>query len=344
MKLFKKKKIVFFLIAPILSGFLLYFFSFTNNAEALNTSATTILQVTVGATCGNNIVEGSEECDGTDLNGATCQNQGYDTGTLTCDSCTLNISSCSNNTGGGGGGTYIPPIVATQTILQGKAYPGAEITILIDGSVATIITADALANFKTTLTTLNAGVYTFGLWAEDKQGRKSLTFSFTVTITADRVTTISGIFIPPTIELEKTNLLKGDTLKIIGQAAPESTVIIQIESEETITREVEVASGGDWEDLFNTSPLIEGQHTVKAKADNNGLASSFSKVLAFYIGQYSASDVCVMTDFNKDGKTNLVDFSIMLYWWGKYNPCVDQNKNGIVDLPDFSILMYWWTG
>jgi len=40
----------------------------------------------------------------------------------------------------------------------------------------------------------------------------------------------------------------------------------------------------------------------------------------------------------------LVDFSIMLYWWGKYNPGVDMNQDGIVNLPDFSILMYYWTG
>ena len=45
-----------------------------------------------------------------------------------------------------------------------------------------------------------------------------------------------------------------------------------------------------------------------------------------------------------NGKTNLVDFSILLYWWGKYNPAVDLNQDGIVNLPDFSILMYYWTG
>ena len=35
--------------------------------------------------CGNNGQEGTEVCDGTDLNGESCQTQGFDTGTLTCN-------------------------------------------------------------------------------------------------------------------------------------------------------------------------------------------------------------------------------------------------------------------
>lgn len=47
------------------------------------------------AACGNNVVEGAEACDGTDLAGETCVTQGYDGGTLSCDSlCTLNTTTC----------------------------------------------------------------------------------------------------------------------------------------------------------------------------------------------------------------------------------------------------------
>jgi hypothetical protein len=43
---------------------------------------------------------------------------------------------------------------------------------------------------------------------------------------------------------------------------------------------------------------------------------------------------------------NLVDFSILAYWYLKPNPDpkVDLNSDGIVDLVDFSILAYYWTG
>ncbi len=54
-------------------------------------------------TCGNNIIEGTESCDGTALAGQTCSTRpgSFTGGSLTCSaSCTFNISQCT--TGGGG--------------------------------------------------------------------------------------------------------------------------------------------------------------------------------------------------------------------------------------------------
>ncbi len=52
-----------------------------------------------------------------------------------------------------------------------------------------------------------------------------------------------------------------------------------------------------------------------------------------------------VADLNRDGRVDLVDFSILLYNWGRpQNPVADLNADGRVDLVDFSILLYWWTG
>ncbi|MDO8522780.1 MAG: hypothetical protein Q7S12_00630 [bacterium] len=257
-------------------------------------------------------------------------------------------SAGNGNTGGGGGGggggvTVLPE--ATKVVIQGKAYPTASIAVLKDGTVATIIQADSLANFKVELANITAGVWTFGLWAEDKAGRKSITFSFTVTVVKDMTTTIAGIFLPPTIELEKTNLAKGESLKILGQTAPQSELSIHIESAQEVVKTTKAGTDGNWNYLFNTNVLEEGAHTTRAKAeDPTGLLSSFSKTLSFYVGKYGTTEISAKADFNKDGKTNLIDFSMLLYWWEKYNPGVDQNRDGKIDLKDFSILMYYWTG
>jgi hypothetical protein len=49
------------------------------------------------AVCGNGVQEGAEQCDGGDLNGESCQTQGYNSGTLSCNpDCTFNTSGCSN--------------------------------------------------------------------------------------------------------------------------------------------------------------------------------------------------------------------------------------------------------
>jgi len=48
-----------------------------------------------GTVCGNGLREGSESCDGTDLNSQTCSSQGFSSGTLTCNSdCTFNTTAC----------------------------------------------------------------------------------------------------------------------------------------------------------------------------------------------------------------------------------------------------------
>jgi hypothetical protein len=301
----------------------------------------------ISAICGNNIKEEGEQCDGSDLGGQTCTSLGYSGGTLSCYSnCTFNTSNCFFAGGGGGGGAPPPPPpTQTMVVLQGKAYPLAKITILKDGEVGQITRADINANFKAEIKNISGGVWNFSLWAEDSKGRKSITISFAVTILEGKITTISNIFIPPTIELEKTRLAKGENLNIFGQTAPESQISIHVESPEEIIKTTKAKRTGDWDYSLDTSPLEEGMHTTKARAESpEGLKSAFSSVLAFYVGKYKPEEICPRADFNKDGRTNLIDFSILLYWWGKYNPCVDMNGDGIVNLPDFSILLYYWTG
>ena len=52
-------------------------------------------------------------------------------------------------------------------------------------------------------------------------------------------------------------------------------------------------------------------------------------------------------DFNDDGKCNLVDLSIMLFFFERSGPSIaryDLNVNNRVDFPDVSVLMFYWTG
>jgi hypothetical protein len=62
----------------------------------LKASSTSPLNITVGTSvCGNLLKEQGEDCDNTDLNGKTCENLGFDGGTLTCDiACSFETASC----------------------------------------------------------------------------------------------------------------------------------------------------------------------------------------------------------------------------------------------------------
>lgn len=53
----------------------------------------------------------------------------------------------------------------------------------------------------------------------------------------------------------------------------------------------------------------------------------------------------ITCDFNNDGFCNIVDLSILLYWYGKTGPQIaryDLNSDKKIDLKDISILFYHW--
>jgi len=101
-----------------------------------------------GSTCGDNIIEGTEDCDGTNLGGATCESEGQGTGDLSCNSnCTFDYSGCSSPTASytitsshGSNGTIFP--LGAVTVLEGASkkfnlYPNAGYdvdTVSIDGA------------------------------------------------------------------------------------------------------------------------------------------------------------------------------------------------------------------
>jgi len=340
----------------------------TEFAEASSFSTSVIITV-----CGNGVLDAGEICDDGSSNGQytySAENKfcntncdgwapycgdgqvqsGYgeecdDGNNVSGDGCSASCKSeAPPGGGGGGGGVFVPPAVLTKVVIKGKAYPLSLITLLQDGRVATTIIADSQANFTAEITDLTPGIYTFSVWASDEQGRKSIAFSFTTNIAKDMTTTVSGIFLPPTIELSRTLLRKGETFNILGQTAPESDISISVNSSEII-KKVQAETDGTWFYSFDTTLLEEGSHTARAKATSpEGLLSTFSQTLAFNVGKEIAG-VIKKADINKDQRVNLVDFSILLYNWGiPKNSSVDLNGDGKVNLVDFSIMLYWWTG
>ncbi len=56
------------------------------------------------AECGNGTIDGTEVCDGDDLDGASCADHGFSAGSLACsESCTLVLDACENEAGCGDG-------------------------------------------------------------------------------------------------------------------------------------------------------------------------------------------------------------------------------------------------
>ena len=237
------------------------------------------------------------------------------------------------------------PGLAT-VIFKGKAYPYAFLTILKNGKVAATFSAEDSGLFEAKLTGLEGGRYVFSVWAEDTKGRRSVTLSFELEILIGTVTTISGIFISPTIEVFPTQVERGGEVSIFGHSFPESDIRIHISPLNEI-KETQTSLKGEWLYNLDTEGLADGQYDVKAKAfHGDGDQSQFSQKLSFLVVP-KVELVCWGADLNFDGRVDIIDFSILLYFWGQTNPansCADINFDGIVDIFDFSIMMYWWTG
>ncbi len=253
--------------------------------------------------------------------------------------------------GGGsvGGGSSASNGVVPQVNFLGRAYPLSKVTVLKDGQVAITTIAGPDANFSVGLSGISTGNYIFSLYGEDNKGQRSTLFNFPLYITENAATTIGGIFIAPTIDVDKDQVKRGENIAIFGQSAPDSEITVSVNSDQEIFEKVKAKQDGSYLYNFDTSPLEDGQHSTKSKSAISGEISSFGKSVGFIIGSTSiakAAVYCGKTDLNCDGRVNLVDFSILAYWYNKPNfpRKVDFNGDGKVDLTDFSIMAYYWTG
>jgi hypothetical protein len=102
---------------------------------------------------------------------------------------------------------------------------------------------------------------------------------------------------------------------------------------------------------FDSGVLEYGDHNTKSAAIAPTDVSLFSDAVPFKVGDVTipkTAGVCdkLRGDVNCDTRVNLVDFSIMAFWYKKTGVPVkvDLNNDGTVTLVDFSIMAFNWTG
>ncbi len=293
--------------------------------------------------CGNGAVESGEQCDAGGSNGA-CP--------AACSaSCTIN--SCGGGGGGGGGGGAVVPV--TSAIFNGRAYPKSTVTLLKDAQIAATTIADANANFSFNISGLTGGNYIFSVYSEDNKGNRSSLLTFPVIVTSGASTQISGIFLAPTITVDKSEVKRGDNVAIFGQSIPKAEITIAVNSDEEFFDKTLADASGAYLYNFDTAVLETGQHFTKSKAALNGEISSFSKTISFAVGTKNIlaqpTAKFLKGDLNNDSRVNLVDFSIAAYWYKrsisaefKLKESERLNDDGKVNLIDFSIMAFYWTG
>ena len=340
----KTKRKSFPIFRIIFFSFLLFALCFLG-AEI--TSADVAVTAEVLIVCGNSIVESGEQCD----DGNTNSGDG-------CSSlCQIEVSPPPPGGGGGGGGGTAPPSVETSVIFSGRAYPKSAVTLLKDAQIAGTTIAGADANFQITLAGLSGGNYIFSIYSEDNKGIRSSLLSFPVSVTQGATTRVSGIFISPTIALDKSEVKRGDNIAIFGQSAPQADIVISVNSEEEFFGKIISDKDGIYLYNFDTAMLEYATHYTKSKAAIGNLdISGWSNTIGFLVGTKNVfaalpTKCPAKADLNGDCRVNLIDFSIAAYWYKRPLSAAFKavereklNSDGKINLVDFSIMAYYWTG
>ena len=257
--------------------------------------------------------------------------------------------------GGGGGGGYTPPSQGTLSV-SGRAYVEGVVTLLVDGTIARELDLSG-ADWATNLT-LSAGGHQLVAYATDEFGRRSSLFGTVVNILSSGTRTVSDIFLSPTLEVDKEEVVRGDPVALSGVAYPSSEVIVMFGPDPLLidgvrATRVPAATDGRYTYRLPTDDLTEGRYWVRTRASAFGETSALSRPSSFRVGKVSKPMelACMPGDLNADLRVNLTDFSIAVYWYKRpFTPSFADkekrclNNDGKIDLYDFSLMAYYWTG
>lgn len=345
-----------------------------------NLFATTTLTLSI---CGNELVDAGEDCDVLGETGvysqtiagrqctAQCQYGPYcgdgilqtvygeecddgnnDSGDFCSALCTIEPagSGGGGSSGGGssGGGGQAVNLGDTTINVIGRAYPSRTINFLLDTVSIGSVRSDSSGDFEFA-SEASPGTATLGIWTTDSAGNRSITLNNTFDVTQGAITNLNGIVLPPTIEVADQNVDPGAIVNVSGQSVPNATVELHID-DNGVAETVTAAGDGNWLVALDTAQIQIAEHTLRARTVLGTppltTRSSFSTSLQLFVGV--DGQATQPSDLNRDGLINLIDFSILIFWWqttgGDSSPSADINANGRVGLEDFSILLFNWTG
>lgn len=239
--------------------------------------------------------------------------------------------------------------------VSGFGSPGMFITFTEGGNTIGSTVATPTGSFSQNFPGLSPGEHTFLLYGIDVNNLVTPTVVIKDVLLAPHVLVIvQNVLMPPTLAIDKDAIQRGQTINISGMGTPNHTALLFTEpplnSFDTI-----VDASGNFNYLFSdTSSLEYGDHDIFSILQNStGSQSHQSQMLFFRVNSGGnepppGGTSCDVTRGNlnceTDNVVNLVDFSILLYYWGSNSAVADINKDGNVNLIDFSIMMYYWQG
>ncbi len=233
------------------------------------------------------------------------------------------------------GDVTVTATVPDSTATFSGYAPGSSVVTIKDNTVAAgSTTTNPSGTFSKTVVS-TPGSHDFALYFTDTSGRNTPETIFSgVNLPFHTDTPVNDVHLPPTIELSRSSITNGEGINIFGQAAPGSTVHVILNGTEIFSS---VLSSSDYSFLVNSGYSV-GSNSVHTFLTRSGLADSIDS----FSQNFDVSN-CRRSDLNCDGRVNLTDFSILMYWWDTSGPTGDTNGDGRVGLIDFSIMLFDWT-
>lgn len=253
-------------------------------------------------------------------------------------------------------GGYVSVSATVETILSsinlsGFTGPNSFTTLTENGNVIGTTVSGGTGNFVFVVNALAPGAHTYTIFSTDVTGRGTTQTTLNLFLLASTTTTVTGILLSPTIEIDVAEIDPGETVTVNGIAKPNSQINIFLEAPlRSYTTSTDIA--GIWSFTLSsteTASLLPGQYIIYTNVqDGLGSQSITSPTVTFRVLSPNTSNpppACNISrgDLNCDSVTNLVDFSILLFHWQTNHAVADINGDGRVNLTDFSIMMFYFT-
>lgn len=309
--------------------------------------------------CGDGIVESGESCDTASLNAQSCTTLGFTGGLLACTAtCIFDTSACTISSGGAGGGGGSQTNSARSLVaFEGQSMPFGVVTLRIDGEIVASTTSDQLGRFTFTAKNLSRGTYRFELFGTDSKGVQTNTVSLITTIKDRTVLKFDTIVLSPTLTSDLSTVVRGGTVNLFGYGAPGVRLLLSVsDSTNAMTfYTVRTDQNGSFTYTF-VAPASYGRLTATSRMVGVSATSTVSRSVTVMVGDLSiprgdGGNCPTKSDLNADCRVNLIDFSILIFWYRQNLSdafrIVEKKMlsgDGKVDFTDFGIMMYHWTG
>lgn len=173
----------------------------------------------------------------------------------------------------------------TTFTVQGYTSPSALVTIIDGSSTIGTVTADSSGFYTQQFTAQSPGLHTLKVYAQDRAARMTTPVVIEVNVT-EHTETVVSVFLPPTIQLSDNSVNQGETIKLTGEGAPNSAIIIYLDNSTYTTTMTD--SNGYWQYSLPTVSLQPGEHQLFIVALRSDGSQSYPSANQSFIVQPTA--------------------------------------------------------